>query len=206
MSAVQPIRSREKIDQIEKILRSKRNLRDYALFVFGRNIGLRISDIVKLEVCEVTEVVKGEIVIRDRLNIRERKTGKEADRLINNDATRALRRYLATRPISPDFRHEPLFLSQKRNRDGTMRSVGRFHIFRLMRDLALQVGILDNIGTHSLRKTYGYWLYKNETPLATIMRLLNHSSETQTLVYIGITRDMEDEAVRSLERKRNGKS
>ena len=49
MNYVQPIRSKEKIQQMKEILK-KNGTRDYLLFTFGINVGLRISDIIKLQV------------------------------------------------------------------------------------------------------------------------------------------------------------
>ena len=44
LELVQPIRSKEKIEQMKKYLKSK-SLRDWALFTLGINSGLRISEI-----------------------------------------------------------------------------------------------------------------------------------------------------------------
>ena len=46
LELVQPIRSKEKIEQMKKYLKSK-SLRDWALFTLGINSGLRISDLLK---------------------------------------------------------------------------------------------------------------------------------------------------------------
>ncbi len=56
---------------------NKRNLRDYALFLFGVHTGRRISDIVALNVQDVAYIDgKGKLRIAKHLSIRERKTGK----------------------------------------------------------------------------------------------------------------------------------
>ena len=46
-----------------------------------------------------------------------------------------------------------------------------------------------SLGTHSMRKTYGYYLYQNTKDIARVMKMLRHSSEGVTLRYIGITQD-----------------
>ena len=46
-----------------------------------------------------------------------------------------------------------------------------------------------NIGTHSLRKTFGYHYYRETHDVATLMKLFNHSKEETTLIYIGIASD-----------------
>ncbi|MGD1370745.1 tyrosine-type recombinase/integrase, partial [Enterococcus faecium] len=45
---------------------------------------------------------------------------------------------------------------------------------------------LDYIGTHTLRKTFGYTYYQKTKDLASLMKILNHSSQSITLKYIGI--------------------
>lgn len=58
-----------------------------------------------------------------------------------------------------------------------------------MRELPLH----GEIGTHTLRKTFGYHSFQNGTSLELLMDLFNHSSKTQTLRYIGITEDQKKE-------------
>ncbi|BDP82253.1 hypothetical protein EfmAA290_29290 (plasmid) [Enterococcus faecium] len=45
----------------------------------------------------------------------------------------------------------------------------------------------DDIGTHTLRKTFGYHYYKKTRDIATLMFIFNHSSQAITKRYIGIT-------------------
>ncbi|MBD2870063.1 tyrosine-type recombinase/integrase [Paenibacillus sp. IB182493] len=45
------------------------------------------------------------------------------------------------------------------------------------------------IGTHTLRKTFGYHAFQQSVDITIIQRLLNHSSPRITLAYIGITQD-----------------
>lgn len=47
--------------------------------------------------------------------------------------------------------------------------------------------IEDGIGTHTMRKTFGYWYYKQSKDIATLQSILNHSHPEITLRYIGIT-------------------
>lgn len=45
----------------------------------------------------------------------------------------------------------------------------------------------DGIGTHTMRKTFGYWHYKQFRDVAELQKILNHSYPEITLKYIGIT-------------------
>lgn len=68
-----------------------------------------------------------------------------------------------------------------------------------MLNRAAQQFKLQDIGCHTMRKTFGYHMYQNDRrSLALLMDLFYHSSETVTLRYIGITQDMADRAVEEL--------
>lgn len=48
------------------------------------------------------------------------------------------------------------------------------------------------MGTHTLRKTFGYWYYKQFKDTAMLQELFSHSSLSIILKYIGINRDKID--------------
>ena len=52
MNIVEPIRNKRDLKKIEKILKQQ-GLRDLVFFVIGTNCGLRISDILNLNVGDV---------------------------------------------------------------------------------------------------------------------------------------------------------
>ncbi len=66
-------------------------------------------------------------------------------------------------------------------------------ICRLFKDTAKQAGIGQNIGNHSARKTFGYWVWHNaEDKGEALVRLqifFNHSDTRTTAKYIGVTYD-----------------
>jgi integrase len=45
------------------------------------------------------------------------------------------------------------------------------------------------VGTHTMRKTFGYHAYTGGTTIELLMDIFNHSSKTQSLRYIGITEE-----------------
>ena len=179
MEFVEPIRDKKKIEAMKKILRSE-SMRNYVLFVLGINSGLRINDLRQLK---DTDVKKNSGRIKERIVIRETKTGKTKNYLINNSAKKALIEFLGETPPKGNF----LFESRKGENPIT-----RIQAYRILNNAAELVGI-PNIGTHSLRKTFGYHAYKNGYPVALLQKLFNHSSEKDTLRYIGITQDEIDE-------------
>lgn len=48
------------------------------------------------------------------------------------------------------------------------------------------VGLRGQYGSHTLRKTWGYWQYKRHTPIPLLMEAFGHKSQQQTMAYLGI--------------------
>ena len=67
MTTVEPIRNKKDIEKVEKYL-AKQSKRDLLLFNIGTNCGLRISDILRLNV--------GDVRNKAYIQIVEKKTGK----------------------------------------------------------------------------------------------------------------------------------
>lgn len=180
MELVQPIRDRKKINDMKIVLKAN-SLRDHCLFVLGINSGLRVSDLLLLKTTDVADGKK----IKDRISLREQKTGKIKDFPLGASSIKALREYLDSRDYTDD---DWLFPSQKGNKPIT-----RQHAWRILSEAAKTVGITEAVGTHTLRKTFGYWAFKGGVDITRIQKLLNHSSPGITLAYIGITREELDD-------------
>lgn len=176
MSTVQPIREKKIIEDVKNILLQE-NTRNYVLFCSGINIGLRISDILKLKVSDVKN--KTHIVIT------EEKTNKQKRFYINDD----LRNYfnILTHNMLDDS-----FIFQSKKVKG--KALDRFQAYRIINDACKKAGITDEVGTHTLRKTFGYHHYQQFKDVAMLQNIFNHSSQSVTLRYIGINDDMIDES------------
>ena len=131
MNYVEPIRDNNKLEDILKYLK-KTNKRNYMLFCLGLYTGLRISDILKLQVKHVKD--------KDSIRIKEKKTNKSK---------------------------------------------------------VIRIGI-ENVGTHSLRKTFGYNYYNKTKNIAVLQNIFNHSEPSITLRYIGINQDTISDAYESM--------
>jgi integrase len=209
MELVQPIRDKKQIELMKKVLKAQ-NVRDYALFVLGINSGLRISDILKLNIKDVVDEngnIKDYVAIREQKSGRtiktpdgkeKRKEGKLKQFPISDTVKKALREYLKTRgEYKPD---DPLFISRKKSGNG-QRRLQRAQAYRIINNAAKQIGLATDtyrIGTHTLRKTFGYHAYKAGYDLEMIQDLLNHSSPAITLRYIGITQEEKDQVYLNL--------
>lgn len=177
---VEPIRSKIKIKQMYRYLKGT-DARYAVLFKVGINTGLRISDIIKLR---VDDICNHDMSFRKHLVLVEQKTKKNKMILLNETARACLKQYIAGSALSGD---DYLFYSRKGGH------IGRVQAYRVLRAAADALGI-EHFGTHSMRKTWGYWTYKmSKYNIGLIMDTLNHSSPSVTLRYIGINQDAKDE-------------
>lgn len=181
MNNVQPIRDKTKIRKMENILK-KQNIRNYILFELGIYSGLRISDILKFKAKHLKN--------KDHFVIKEQKTGKFKKLAINPKLKKDLNVYLSN--MKDD---EYIFKS----REGENKPISRVMAWKILNDAAKKAGIKEEIGTHSLRKTFGYHMYmQNNKDVVLVQKLLNHSSPQITLRYIGILQEDMDNAVINL--------
>jgi integrase len=171
MELVEPIKSKKQIDALKKYLRGQ-NIRDYLLFVLGINSGLRISDLLKLTV--------GDVQGQERISVREQKTGKAKDFPLSDTCKKAIQEYLKSTGVKDGY----LFSGRK----GTD-PITRIQAYRILNEAAQRVGIKEAVGTHTLRKTFGYHAHQNGIDITRIQKLLNHSAPSVTLAYIGITKE-----------------
>lgn len=117
------------------------------------------------------------------LQLTEKKTGKEKKIKINDSLRKLCAEYIKNAGLSYE---SYLFPSKKGG------YIGRIQAYRVLKECAELIGI-QNFGTHSLRKTWGYWTYKKSLHnIGLIMDTFNHSSQSITLRYIGINQDQKD--------------
>lgn len=177
MNLVEPIRNPDKVHELEKNLK-KHNERDYIMFILGIYSGLRISDILRLRVRDV----KG----KKEIAIREKKTGKQRIFPINTMVAKELKKYCLNKD-SDEF----LIKSRK----GYNKPIGRKRAYTILREAGEELGIY-HLGTHTLRKTFGYHYYKTYNDIADLQKILNHSSPITTIAYIGTQKSISDKRIR----------
>ena len=142
------------------------NERIATALVLEANLGLRVSDILKLRLCDI--VRDGD---RYHLEIVEQKTGKR--RIFT--VPLVIQQYIENYCLRSGIRHtDRIFPITER---------------AVQKQLAIVCDYLgyEGISTHSFRKWYATEIYKaNGCDIALVQRLLQHSSATTTQRYIGI--------------------
>ena len=142
------------------------NERVATALVLEGNLGLRISDIVKLRLCDI--VLDGD---RYRLEIVEQKTGK---------------RRIFTVPLVIQQYIENYCLRNGLRRDERIFPLTERAIQKQLKIVCDYLGF-EGISTHSFRKWYATEIYKNSGyDIALVQRLLQHSSAATTQRYIGM--------------------
>lgn len=174
MTTVEPIRDIEHLKKLEKFL-AKKSPRDLLLLTIGTNCGLRISDIVALNV--------GDVRNKSHIQIVEKKTKK-------------FKKFPINAKLKPMFDE---FTKGKRSDDALFKSrfdnrMDRYTAYRILKGACKAVGLQEKVGTHTMRKTFGYHHYKKYKDVAMLQKIFNHSSPQITLRYIGIEQDQIDES------------
>ena len=175
---VQPLRTAEEIENMKFAIkrgnkgtpkRQELAERDLLIFLVGINTGLRVNDIVKLKV--------GDVRGKDSFIIFEGKTNKK--RTVNISMIKNEIEAYTTGKRSDEY----LFKSQKGDKPITTTQV-----YRILSSAADFIGY-DYVGTHTMRKTFGYHHYKQFKDVAILQEIFNHSAPSITKRYIGIRED-----------------
>ena len=170
---VDPIRAQKDIRLIKKHLVGRP--RDVAIFTIGINTNLRASDLLRITVGQVRHLKPGE-----HFTLREKKTGKIRDVTVNKNVCESVQGLLQAMSEAGD--EEFLFQSRKGKQ-----ALCVSYLNSLVKGWCREVNLKGNFGAHTLRKTFGY-IHRTvfNTDIPTLMQMFNHSSQRQTLIYLGI--------------------
>lgn len=195
-------------------------LRNWLWFTLGINIGFRGGDVCQLK--------WGQLLNEDysfkkeyESYIKEQKTGKFRQIMLNENAKSAVKWYFSQlQAMGQELpaMNAYLFESGKGGKgfaevnelDATEHNLANKSFCKILKAAAKDVGITYNVGTHSLRKTFGYRYYKaycqrraqgvaqDIDGLAVLQWIFNHSSSNITLRYIGMDSEVMQGAYESL--------
>lgn len=180
MNTVQPIRDKDKLEELKEKLK-KNGTRDYMLFYTGINSGMRVSDIVKL----TKEYVRNaDGTMKRHVTVIEKKTGKRKRFPLRNGLLAEMEKYTKDMEMG-----EYLFKSRK----GENNPITTVQAHRIINRAAKGIG-LEEIGTHTMQKSFGYHHYQQYKDIAILQEIFNHSLPSVTLRYIGINQDNIDKS------------
>ncbi|MCK5135461.1 MAG: tyrosine-type recombinase/integrase [Bacteroidales bacterium] len=149
--------------------------------IYSINVGLRISDVLKLKHVEI-----GDLNVGGEIQLNEQKTGKSRTITINNEVYNAYRKLLGVLKKNVKYdQHGYVFVSQK----GTVFSYKS--IDRLLKEIFRTKKL--QISSHSLRKSFARRFYeqnnRSEHSLMLIGEAFNHSSLSITKRYLGLRKE-----------------
>ena len=176
---IEPIRTKTAIANIKKILADKP--RDLCLLTLGINTGWRANELLSIRVGQVRGVEPGAT-----LELKQSKNQKYRRVTLNRTVMDSIQRFMkqgGEELADNDY----LFHSQRR----PVLMVPS--VTRLVKSWCAIVGLKGNYGSHTLRKTWGYWQYKRGTQLPLLVEAFGHATQQQTLAYLCIQpREIQD--------------
>lgn len=142
MNKVIPIDDDQKLSEIKEALKKKGTM-PLLLWAFGVNTSLRISDILPIQVKDVTG---------DKLYLKEKKTGKRQEIALNKGITDILEGYIKN--MKPD---DFLF----RSRQWQNKPITRQRASQIIKEAVKSTGMNpDRISCHSMRKSRALKIYQ----------------------------------------------
>ncbi|MEP0174132.1 MAG: tyrosine-type recombinase/integrase [Paraglaciecola sp.] len=174
---VYPVRNMEQIEAIKAKL--KHQPRNYCLFVLGINTAFRAKELLSLSIKQVEALKVG-----SRLEVKQSKTNKYRAVTINNNSYNAIQFWLKRHPRQREP-NAALFQSQQ-----SRSAIGVSTLNNLVKGWCADIGMTENTGSHTLRKTWGYHQrMRGQASIPILMVAFGHTSETQTLEYLCIQAD-----------------
>lgn len=157
-------------DVLNAVKEGETYTRDYCILIFFLNLGIRLSELVKIN---VKDVENGCVVIHGK----ERK-----DRWLplNSACINALEAYLADRALYPSADNNALFISNIKNYG---RLSGR-RVEQIVDGCLARAGLANRgFSAHTLRHTRATTLSEYGIPIAQIRDIMGHASIASTNVY-----------------------
>ncbi len=171
--------TKEEVDRLLSVPddRTARGLRDKAMLEVLYATGLRVTELVSLELHQL-HLDGGYLVAFG-------KGGKERVVPLTQPACAWLRRYLGEgrRGLAPGRPSPRLFLT---NRGGGM---SRVNFWKILRRYARQAGISKEVHPHDLRHSFATHLLEGGADLRSVQILLGHADITTTQIYTHVKRE-----------------
>lgn len=190
--AADPIKDPDDIRRICEYLVAHKRYRDNLLFTAGVNLGFRCGDLLQLK---WGHLFTEEGMPRASFTFVEDKTEKYRTAYPNQAVWDAVYLYVEQLQEARGGIDLDLFVFRSEsNRSTANKPLSVKSVERLLKEIINEkLGIEIHASTHCLRKTFGYHVVMNAPDrtraLELLCYMLNHSSTSETLKYIGITDD-----------------
>lgn len=173
MSEVRALKDLHTVETVRRHFESMYNYKVESVWSLGLQLALRISDLLDIKYTDIDQ--------NNEIRIIESKTGKKSNTVLNAKAQGIV---AELRKQNPD----DIYLFQATgNRVKRIKPFSRQYITKAFKEVSNDLKL--ELGTHSMRKTRGYMMYKKTNDLAAVAKMLNHTGTASTLSYIGITRE-----------------
>lgn len=185
------IRSYDDFVAMQNYFLSKSKVRDWALWTIGVSLGLRISDLLSLRICDF---LNEDLTFKNELVVIEQKTQKENRCVITESVVDALTKYFDHLKWKLDI-NDYLFKSSK-----TKGKMYEEYGWKILSDAGKALNLPINIGSHTMRKSFANiaaCVDKSSIDMNAITKiqgLLNHSDQRITMKYLGTYQAMFDKA------------
>ncbi len=171
---VEPIRDLKDLKNIKKLLSD--HPRNFCIFTIGINTNLRASDLLKIKIGEVRNLEP-----EQHFTLREKKTGKERVITLNRPVYESIQGLLMSMGTDVD---DTDYIFQSRKGKGKLTTPT---LNAMVKSWCRDINLKGNYGSHTLRKTWGYQQrVQFNTSVPILMECFNHSTQKQTLAYLGI--------------------
>jgi len=158
-------------------------VRDYAIIMIFLNCGLRLSELVSIDIDRIKD---------DTLTVIG-KGDKERTIYLNESTLEAIKQYLKIRPTKNTKDKKALFLSKRKNRL-SVRAVQHL-VKKHLNNAGLDP---DKLSTHKLRHTAATLMYKHgNVDIRALQQILGHSSVSTTQIYTHLYDEKLRQAVKS---------
>ena len=152
-----PIIDKNLIEQIKQKYLERNQKRDLLLFLLSINTGIKLIELLKLQVCDIKN--------KDILTIKESYTKIKKVFPLNEEIQELVKEYTKNRKSK-----EPLFISR------LGKAIDRIQVFRNFKEICVELRIEKEYSVSSWRKTFGYHYYQKYGELAMLEWLFNQST------------------------------
>ncbi|MCQ2814750.1 MAG: site-specific tyrosine recombinase XerD [Bacilli bacterium] len=155
-------------------LKTKSGLRDKAMLETMYSTGLRVSELLSLEINKVNLVKK----IIDVMG----KGSKERKVPLGQVAVDYIAKYINEVRYKMGYKDSKyLFLNNKG------KPISRIYFFKRVKKYAFDAGIIENISPHTLRHSFATHLLENGADLRSVQEMLGHTNISTTQIYTHVS-------------------